>query len=172
MNSARDSRAGEWQTVKPRQSKGSEWSLFVGNLAFGIKEEDLQKRFGQFGDINDIYFPSFARSGRKRGYAFVRFQNKGNTQTAKEKLHDRFMGRRRMIVNDASQRLSPSNPPTIIPNPKPLPVQKSVNPNPAHSSTNAGRDPKQATFGDPNHILCRRSPPTESPLFLHLHYCP
>ncbi|XP_058075191.1 serine/arginine-rich SC35-like splicing factor SCL28 [Magnolia sinica] len=85
-----------------RRSKGSEWSLFVGNLAFDIKEDDLNKRFSQFGDINDIYIPTFVRSGRKKGYAFVRFRNKEDAQKAKEMLNDRFIGRRRMVVNDAS----------------------------------------------------------------------
>ena len=44
--------------------------LYVGNLSFNIKEEDLTEIFGKFGEVGDC---SIVRdeTGRSRGFAFV-----------------------------------------------------------------------------------------------------
>ncbi|XP_058087498.1 uncharacterized protein LOC131234583 [Magnolia sinica] len=75
---------GEWKTVRNKRHKVGEWSLFVGNLGFDITEDDLRKRFGQFGDLSDVYIPNATQFGRNRGYALVRFQRKGEALIVKE----------------------------------------------------------------------------------------
>ncbi|XP_058106328.1 uncharacterized protein LOC131249541 [Magnolia sinica] len=97
----------DWQPVRHKHSKNAGWSLFVGNLAFTITEDHIRKRFGQCGEILDVYIPTFAASGRRKGHGFVRFRRKEEATSAKDMLHDRFLARRRMIVTDAIQRPVP-----------------------------------------------------------------
>ncbi|XP_058084592.1 uncharacterized protein LOC131232386 [Magnolia sinica] len=94
----------DWQPVRHKHSKDAGWSLFVGNLAFTITKDDIWKRFGQFGEILDVYIPTFTVSGRRKGYWFVKFRRKEEATSAKDMLHNKFLARRRIVVRDAIQR--------------------------------------------------------------------
>ncbi|BFZ63951.1 Nucleolar protein 13 [Saitoella coloradoensis] len=48
--------------------------LFVGNLPFETKEEDLRDQFGKAGNIRKIRMMTFEDSGKCKGFAFVDFE--------------------------------------------------------------------------------------------------
>ena len=50
-------------------------SLKVDNLTYRTTVEDLQKLFGKFGKIGDVYIPRSSRGSR--GFAFVRYDIAG-----------------------------------------------------------------------------------------------
>ncbi|MCB0394021.1 MAG: RNA-binding protein [Bdellovibrionales bacterium] len=67
--------------------------LYVGNLAYGATEGDLQDLFGQHGE-NNVKLITDRDSGRSKGFAFVEFQDAGAAEEAMSKLDGHnFMGR-------------------------------------------------------------------------------
>ena len=57
--------------------------IFIGNLSFNLDERDLEKAFNKFGEISEIKIPLDRDSGRKRGFAFITFND---DESAKEAL--------------------------------------------------------------------------------------
>jgi len=49
--------------------------LFVGNLSFKVDENELQSHFEKFGEITIVKIPTDRDTGRKRGFAFITFEN-------------------------------------------------------------------------------------------------
>jgi len=57
-------------------SRGGEelHSIRIGNdLPYDCKEDELREKFGEFGEIGDVYIPKHRDTGECRGFAFVRF---------------------------------------------------------------------------------------------------
>jgi len=57
-------------------SRGGEelHSVRIGNdLPYDCKEDELREKFGEFGEIGDVYIPKHRDTGECRGFAFVRF---------------------------------------------------------------------------------------------------
>ena len=68
--------------------------LFVGNLAWGAAEEDLQQYFGQFGKIQQVEVMRDRFTNRARGFAFVTFETPEEAQAAADSTEGKdFMGR-------------------------------------------------------------------------------
>ena len=47
--------------------------IFVGNLDFDLKTEDLEKMFSKFGEIEDCIVITDRDSNRSKGFGFVTF---------------------------------------------------------------------------------------------------
>lgn len=71
-------------------------TLFVGRLAYDVKQQDLEREFGRFGPIERVRIvkDETAPEGKKksRGYAFVVFERekdmKGNSPKSKMCFHE------------------------------------------------------------------------------------
>jgi len=83
--------------------------LFVGNLAWGATEEDLQQYFGQFGSIQQIEVMRDRFTGRARGFAFVTFATPEEAQAAVNNTEGKEFQGRPLKVNVARPR--EDNPP-------------------------------------------------------------
>ncbi len=57
--------------------------LYVGNLSWGVKAEDLRQMFGAYGRVEDSHVATERDSGRSRGFGFV-------TMTAESEVHHLF----------------------------------------------------------------------------------
>ncbi|MDR2845308.1 MAG: RNA-binding protein [Puniceicoccales bacterium] len=68
--------------------------LFVGNLAWGATEEDLQKYFSQYGTVQQIEVMRDRVTGRARGFAFVTMGSDEEALNAANSAEGQeFMGR-------------------------------------------------------------------------------
>jgi nucleolin len=56
--------------------------LFVGNLSFGVNEDQLWEVFGEHGDVKSVRVPTDRESGRPKGFAYVEFSALEAAQTA------------------------------------------------------------------------------------------
>ncbi|MDR1817440.1 MAG: RNA-binding protein [Puniceicoccales bacterium] len=83
--------------------------LFVGNLAWGATEEDLQKYFGQFGTVQQVEVMRDRFTGRARGFAFVTFATPEEAQGAVNNTEGKEFQGRPLKVNVARPR--EENPP-------------------------------------------------------------
>jgi RNA recognition motif-containing protein len=75
--------------------------LFVGNLAFGTTEEDLQQAFAQYG-CTRATIPT-NESGRSRGFGFVDVAD-DQLDAAVSAMHGSRLGGREIAVNEARPR--------------------------------------------------------------------
>lgn len=67
--------------------------VFVGNLAYTAKPEDLKEAFTTFGEVIDAKIVNDRATGKSRGFGFVTFENAEAAQAALQMdgktVHDR-----------------------------------------------------------------------------------
>ncbi|HUR80775.1 MAG TPA: RNA-binding protein [Thermoanaerobaculia bacterium] len=78
--------------------------VFVGNLDYNTRREEVQNLFAQVGEIRDVFLPTDRETGRSRGFAFVEFANDEDAAKAIEKFNGYQLGGRALRVNAAEDR--------------------------------------------------------------------
>ena len=46
-------------------------NIYVGNIPWGVSEEELEGLFGQYGEVNSVRIITDRESGRSKGFGFV-----------------------------------------------------------------------------------------------------
>ena len=75
--------------------------LYVGNLAWGVTDDDLRNAFGEFGNVSDAVVITDRETGRSRGFGFVEMQD---GQRAIDELNGTDVGGRALRVNEANDQ--------------------------------------------------------------------
>jgi RNA recognition motif-containing protein len=75
--------------------------LYVGNLPFSAKEEEIRTLFSQYGEVQSVQIVSDRDTGRPRGFAFVEMENADEAIRA---LDNQAFGGRNLKVNIARER--------------------------------------------------------------------
>jgi len=75
--------------------------LFVGNIEWGVTDEDLQKLFAEHGEVEEAVIIKDKFSGRPKGFGFVTFVNDEDADKAIEALNDHELNGRKIAVNEA-----------------------------------------------------------------------
>jgi RNA recognition motif-containing protein len=78
--------------------------VFVGNLNFKFKDNDLEKMFTEFGDIEDCVVISDRNTGRSKGFGFVTFISEDDAKKAVEAMNEKEIDGRKISVNIAKPR--------------------------------------------------------------------
>ncbi|CAE6927798.1 SRSF8 [Symbiodinium sp. CCMP2592] len=60
-------------------------SVKIDYVSTRVEKEDLEKLFGKYGRVGDVYLPSHPNGDRK-GFAFVRFYNKQDAEDAVKEM--------------------------------------------------------------------------------------
>ena len=91
--------------AKPRgeQEKVEKTKLYIGNISFDTTVEDLEKAFGEFGTVSNIYLPMNRETGEPRGFAFLAM-SKENAVTAIEKMNGIEFNGRQIEVSESLPR--------------------------------------------------------------------
>ena len=75
--------------------------LFVGNLSWDARDEDLRTLFAECGEVTEAVVITERDSGRSKGFGFVTFAKAEEAAAAIEKFNEfEFMGRS-LTVNEA-----------------------------------------------------------------------
>jgi cold-inducible RNA-binding protein len=77
--------------------------IYVGNLSYEVTEDDLQKAFEGFGQIESVRIIKDNYSGRSKGFGFVEMSNNADAQSAINDLNDKELKGRKIKVNEARQ---------------------------------------------------------------------
>jgi cold-inducible RNA-binding protein len=75
--------------------------LYVGNLAYTVRDEDLQQQFSAFGQVQSAKVMMERDTGRSKGFGFVEMGSADEAQAAIAGLHGQNVGGRDLTVNVA-----------------------------------------------------------------------
>lgn len=78
--------------------------LFVGNIEWGVKDEELQALFAEYGEVEEAVIIKDKFSGRPKGFGFVTFVNDEDADKAIEALNDHELNGRKLAVNEAKPK--------------------------------------------------------------------
>ena len=76
--------------------------VFVGNLPFGLKDDELKEMFADFGDITEAVIIKDKFSGRSKGFGFVTFSSEESAKKAVSELNGKDVQGRALKVNEAT----------------------------------------------------------------------
>jgi RNA recognition motif-containing protein len=78
--------------------------LYVGNLAYSIRDEDLQQAFAPYGSVASAKVMMDRESGRSKGFGFVEMGNDAEAQAAIQGMNGQPLSGRPLVVNEARPR--------------------------------------------------------------------
>jgi cold-inducible RNA-binding protein len=78
--------------------------LYVGNLAYGVTDSDLQQLFAQHGTVQSAQVIMDRDTGRSKGFAFVEMGSDAEAQAAITALGGKEVDGRTLTVNEARPR--------------------------------------------------------------------
>ena len=76
-------------------------NIYVGNMNFNFKDEDLSNLFTPFGNVGSAKIIIDRESGRSKGFGFVDMENDEEALKAIAALHESEVMGRKLIVNQA-----------------------------------------------------------------------
>ncbi|MEA5470703.1 RNA-binding protein [Spirulina sp. 06S082] len=79
-------------------------SIYVGNLAYSVTQEQLESIFAEYGTVKRVYLPTDKETGRPRGFGFVEMENENDEAEAIDKLDGAEWFDRVLKVNKARPR--------------------------------------------------------------------
>ncbi|MTJ06277.1 MULTISPECIES: RNA-binding protein [unclassified Anabaena] len=84
-------------------------SIYVGNLAYSVTQEDLTQVFAEYGSVKRVQLPTDRETGRVRGFGFVEMESDQAEEAAIQGLDGAEWMGRVMKVNKARPREEKGN---------------------------------------------------------------
>ena len=79
-------------------------NIYVGNLSFQAKEEELRQLFEAYGQVESAKIISEQFTGRSRGFGFVEMPNREEGMKAIQELDSKDFKGRTLRVNEARSK--------------------------------------------------------------------
>lgn len=79
-------------------------NIFVGNLSFKTTEDELQKEFEAFGEVESVKIIKDQYTGRSRGFAFVEMEDREQALAAIAGVNGKELVGQTLTVNEAKPR--------------------------------------------------------------------
>ena len=78
--------------------------LYVGNLAYSVRDDSLQQAFAQFGTVTSAKVMMDRETGRSKGFGFVEMGSDAEAQAAINGMNGQPLEGRAVVVNEARPR--------------------------------------------------------------------
>ena len=78
--------------------------IFTGNLSFNTTQQEIQKVFEAYGNVESVTLISDRDTGRSKGFAFVEMPSNTEAMAAIAALNGKEVGGRALTVNEARPR--------------------------------------------------------------------
>jgi RNA recognition motif-containing protein len=78
--------------------------LYVGNLAYSVRDDSLQQAFSQFGTVTSAKVMMDRDTGRSKGFGFVEMGSDAEAQAAINGMNGQPLEGRAVVVNEARPR--------------------------------------------------------------------
>ena len=79
-------------------------NIFIGNLSFGLSEDELREIFEEYGEVNSAKIITDKYSGKSKGFGFVEMSDDEKANQAIETLNGSSLQGRNINVNQARER--------------------------------------------------------------------
>jgi len=79
-------------------------NIYVGNLDYKIRENDIRSAFEAHGTVSSVKIVTDRDTGRSKGFAFVEMPDDSQGRNAIEQMNGRELGKRNVVVNEARPR--------------------------------------------------------------------
>jgi cold-inducible RNA-binding protein len=79
-------------------------NIYVGNLSYGMSEDELRDAFAAFGEVSLVKILMDRDTGRSRGFGFVEMPNQSEAEAAITQLNGKDVGGRALRINEARPR--------------------------------------------------------------------
>ena len=79
-------------------------NIFVANLSFQTKEEELKTIFDKYGEVETVKIITDRYSGRSKGYGFVEMPVEAEALKAIDELNDMEVNGRNLVVKKANPK--------------------------------------------------------------------
>ena len=79
-------------------------NIYVGNLSFDTKDENLRAAFAEYGQVESARVIEDRDSGQSRGFGFVEMNDEGEAKAAIDALNGTDLAGRTLTVNVAKPR--------------------------------------------------------------------
>jgi RNA recognition motif-containing protein len=78
--------------------------LYVGNLAYSVRDDSLQQAFAPFGNVTSAKVMMDRDTGRSKGFGFVEMGSDAEAQAAINGMNGQAIDGRAIVVNEARPR--------------------------------------------------------------------
>ena len=78
--------------------------LYVGNLSYNVRDEDLNQAFAQYGSVTSAKVMMDRDTGRSKGVGFVEMASDPEAQAAINGMNGQALDGRAIVVNEARPR--------------------------------------------------------------------
>lgn len=78
--------------------------LYVGNLAYSVRDDSLHEAFSQFGSVTSAKVMMDRETGRSKGFGFVEMGSDAEAQAAINGMNGQALEGRAIVVNEARPR--------------------------------------------------------------------
>ena len=78
--------------------------LYVGNLAYSVRDESLHQSFSEFGTVTSAKVMMDRDTGRSKGFGFVEMASDAEAQAAINGMNGQALEGRAIVVNEARPR--------------------------------------------------------------------
>ncbi len=105
-------RSGKKQPSKNQPAsgkKGEPVEIYVGNLSYDMKDEQLRKEFERYGIVKSARIITQRSSRKSKGYGFVEMPHRKEAQCAIQALNNKEIMGRKLHVNEARANTRPSD---------------------------------------------------------------
>ncbi len=79
-------------------------TLYVGNIPYVVKEEELKEIFQEFGTVTSLKIISDKYSGRSKGFGFIEMENEEQEDLAVNELNRKEIHDRNLVVAKAHSK--------------------------------------------------------------------
>ena len=79
-------------------------NIYVGNLAYGVTQDELREAFAAFGAVDSANLITDKFTGESKGFGFVEMPNNSEADAAIKALNEQELKGRAMRVNQAKPR--------------------------------------------------------------------
>jgi RNA recognition motif-containing protein len=77
--------------------------IYVGNLAWSIRDDKLKELFSEFGEVTEARVITDKFTRRSKGFGFVTFANEEDAQKAISAMNEKDIEGRPLKVNEAKE---------------------------------------------------------------------
>ena len=79
-------------------------NIYIGNLPYGISEDDLRELFASHGEVSSANIIIDRDSGRSKGFGFIEMPDKTQAESAIGAINETDVQGRNVRVNEARPR--------------------------------------------------------------------